>query len=189
MNFIGSKALPLRSHEHGATLIIALLILLAMTVLGTSSMGTLTMQERMISNMRDENVAFQAAESGLAACELNLRDNNPAVSQAGYQQQGNAAANAGGAFTYWWDDPNIWSTFGIDMAASVDTSTGSLGRGGVSQVPVCVREHIGLAPDDLSFESRSKRIGAEMYTVTSKGFGAEDTTESVVQSVVFARYK
>lgn len=177
------------NRQQGATLIIALLILLAMTVLGTSSMGTLTMQERMISNMRDENVAFQAAESGLAACELNLRDNNPAVSQSDYQQQGNAEANASGGVTYWWDDPNIWSTFGIQMAGAVDQTTGSLGRGGVSDAPVCVREHIGLAPDDLSFESRSKRIGAEMYTVTSKGFGAEETSESVVQSVVFARYK
>ena len=175
--------------ERGATLIIALLILLAMTILGTSSMSTLTMQERMISNMRDENVSFQAAESGLAACELNLRDNNPQVSQSDYQQQGNAAANAGAGFTHWWDDPNVWSTFGLEMAASVDLSTDSKGKGGVSQAPVCVREHIGLAPDDLSFESRSKRIGAEMYTVTSKGFGAETTSESVVQSVMFARYK
>ncbi len=178
-----------KAGQDGATLIIALLILLAMTVLGTSSMGTLTMQERMISNMRDENVAFQAAESGLAACELNLRDNNPAVSQSNYQQQGNAAANAGGSYTYWWDDPSIWSTFGIDMPGAVDRSSGSRGKGGVSADPICVREHIGLAPDDLSFESRSKRIGAEMYTVTSKGFGAEQTSESVVQSVVFARYK
>lgn len=178
-----------RSNQEGATLIIALLVLLAMTLLGTSSMTTLTMEERMISNLRDENVAFQAAESALAACETDVSDNNPQLSATDYYEQGDAENLMGGAFTYWWDDPAVWGAMGIEQPTSVSSGAGTLGNGGVAAMPVCIREHIGLAPDDLSFEARSKRRGAEMYTLTVKGFGAEATTESTVQSVVFARYK
>jgi len=160
-----------------------------MTLLGTSSMTTLTMEERMISNLRDENVAFQAAESALAACELDIRVNNPQLSEASYHEQGEAEGLGGSGFNFWWDDPAVWNDMGVEMDGSVSTGAGTLGRGGVSAAPVCIREHIGLAPDDLSFEARSQRRGAEMYTVTAKGFGAELTTESTVQSVVFARYR
>ncbi len=188
--FHGAAFAPVvMGQQRGATLIVALLVLLAMTVIGTSSMTTLTMEERMISNMRDENVSFQAAESGLAACELDVATTNPALSEADYYEQGEAEAAMGGGFEFWWDDPAVWAGLGLEMDWAVSADADALGRGAVSVAPVCVREHIGLAPDDLSFESRSKRIGAEMYSVTVKGFGAEQTTESTVQSVLFARYK
>ncbi|MFK8021197.1 MAG: PilX N-terminal domain-containing pilus assembly protein [Pseudomonadales bacterium] len=187
--FGAKRTTPGAAKQSGATLIIALLILLAMTLLGTSSMTTLTMEERMISNLRDENVAFQAAESALAACESDVRERNPQLSEASYFEQGEAEGLGGSGFNFWWDDPAVWTAIGLEMGDSVSTGTDTLGRGGVSAAPICIREHIGLAPDDLSFEARSQRRGAEMYTITAKGFGAELTTESTVQSVVFARYR
>lgn len=180
---------PSHPAQRGATLIIALLILLAMTILGTSSMNTLTLEERMINNLRDENVSFQAAESGLAACETNIREQDPALSGNKYYKQGEVSALAASSAAFWWDDDTVWGDASLPMPDSVDTDAANLGRGGVSAEPICIREHIGLAPDDLSFETRAKRIGAEMYTVTVKGYGAENSTESTVQSVLFARYK
>lgn len=59
-------------RESGAALILALIFLLVMTVLGTSSMRTSTMQERMAGNMRDGNLSFQSAEAGLRAAESFL---------------------------------------------------------------------------------------------------------------------
>jgi type IV pilus assembly protein PilX len=54
-------------------LIVALIFLLLMTLIGTSAMQGSTMQERMASNWRDWNVAFQAAEAGLREAEEFLR--------------------------------------------------------------------------------------------------------------------
>lgn len=51
--------------QQGAALIVALIMLLVMTVLGASTMGTATMEMRMAANDRFSENAFQLAETGL----------------------------------------------------------------------------------------------------------------------------
>jgi type IV pilus assembly protein PilX len=63
-----------RADQSGAALIISLIFLLLMTLLGTSSMRTSTMQERMSGNIRDYNLGFQGAEAALRGAEQYLRD-------------------------------------------------------------------------------------------------------------------
>ncbi|SMF43189.1 type IV pilus assembly protein PilX [Alteromonadaceae bacterium Bs31] len=63
------------SKQSGATLIIALIILVIMSMIGISNMQSSTMQERMASNNRQKNLALQAAESALRAAEGDLRVN------------------------------------------------------------------------------------------------------------------
>lgn len=65
-----------RKGESGAALIVALIFLLLMTLLSTSSVRTSTMQERMAGNMRDWNLGFQSAEAGLREAERWLLDTN-----------------------------------------------------------------------------------------------------------------
>lgn len=61
-------------RQDGAALILALIFLLLMTMLSTSSMRTATMQERMAGNTRDWNLGFQSAEAALREAEEFLRD-------------------------------------------------------------------------------------------------------------------
>lgn len=61
-------------RQEGAALILALIFLLLMTMLSTSSMRTSTMQERMAGNTRDWNLGFQSAEAALRVAEQFLRD-------------------------------------------------------------------------------------------------------------------
>lgn len=63
-----------RGRQNGAALILALIFLLLMTLLSTSSMRTSTMQERMAGNTRDWNLGFQGAEAALRAAEEFLLD-------------------------------------------------------------------------------------------------------------------
>ncbi len=63
-----------QKYESGAALIVALIFLLLMTLISTSSMRTATMQERMAGNMRDWNIGFQRAEASLRAAEQWLLD-------------------------------------------------------------------------------------------------------------------
>jgi type IV pilus assembly protein PilX len=69
----------LRGRQSGAALIISLIFLLLMTMLGTSSMRTATMQERMSGNLRDYNLGFQGAEAALRGAEQYLRDTGGAL--------------------------------------------------------------------------------------------------------------
>jgi type IV pilus assembly protein PilX len=66
------KTYSSKHMQKGAILIVALVMLLLLTVIGISSMRGTTLQERMASNMRDQNMALQAAESSLRKAESVL---------------------------------------------------------------------------------------------------------------------
>lgn len=59
--------------QRGAALIVALVMLLAMTLLGVTAVRNTTLQERMAGNLRDSNLSFQAAERALREGEEFLR--------------------------------------------------------------------------------------------------------------------
>ncbi|MCL2591142.1 MAG: PilX N-terminal domain-containing pilus assembly protein [Betaproteobacteria bacterium] len=51
--------------QHGAALIITMILLLIMSLLAVTSLRSTVMQERMSSNTYDHDLAFQSAEAGL----------------------------------------------------------------------------------------------------------------------------
>ncbi len=63
-----------RKRQSGVALIIALIFLLLMTLLSTSSMRNSIMQERMTGNTRDWHLSFQLAEASLRAAERFLSE-------------------------------------------------------------------------------------------------------------------
>mgnify|MGYP005856908813 CR=1 FL=1 len=70
--------------QRGATLIIALVMLLLISILAIGGMQGSVMQERMASNSQDQTISFQAAETALRQGEDNLM-NNTAVKQNALQ--------------------------------------------------------------------------------------------------------
>ena len=54
-----------RTRQNGAVLIFCLVFLAILTALGITGMESTILEERMSGNMRDFNLAFQAAESAL----------------------------------------------------------------------------------------------------------------------------
>lgn len=87
-----------RRGQDGAALLIALIMLLILTVGGVTSMRNSTMQERMAGNMRDRELAFQAAERALRAGEAYLNSFNatPSPNADGwFHAEGNAPAWGG----------------------------------------------------------------------------------------------
>ncbi len=55
--------------QSGSTLLVSLIILLVLTIVGISSVGNVTLNQKMATNYRDADVAFQAAEAALAEGE------------------------------------------------------------------------------------------------------------------------
>jgi type IV pilus assembly protein PilX len=60
------------SHQSGAVLIISLIMLLLLTLIATTGMQTSSLEEKMANNLRQRNLAFQAAESALREAVTTL---------------------------------------------------------------------------------------------------------------------
>ena len=59
------RAVCSRADERGTALVMSLLILLILTMLGITAMGTSSLQEKMSTGVRQSMTTFQLAESGL----------------------------------------------------------------------------------------------------------------------------
>ena len=60
------------AKERGAVLFMSLVILLIVTLLGLSSIQTTSMQEQMVRNAYNNDLAFQAAETAISEAELAI---------------------------------------------------------------------------------------------------------------------
>ncbi len=69
-----------RHTQQGVVLAIALIMLVLITLLAVSAMRTTIMEERMASNSRNDNIAFQLAETTLRHAEANLLADPQAIS-------------------------------------------------------------------------------------------------------------
>lgn len=85
------------SRETGAALITSLVFLTVLTILGMSTLGTALLESRMAGNIRDRNLAFQAAEIALRDAELYIRDSGRIVglTEEGYDNTAGCTGVAG----------------------------------------------------------------------------------------------
>ncbi len=82
--------MKLYRQQQGMTLVISLVILIALTVIGLTSMQSTTTEISMAGNLRESDLTFNAAEAGLSSGEAFTRDEN---SKATYTLDG--AENGG----------------------------------------------------------------------------------------------
>jgi type IV pilus assembly protein PilX len=66
------SAAALRARERGVTLVIALIFMVALTLLGTGMIRATMSEERMSANSRDYDVAFAAAEAALRDAKIRI---------------------------------------------------------------------------------------------------------------------
>ncbi|HBV20928.1 MAG TPA: hypothetical protein DEF07_04315 [Nitrosomonas sp.] len=67
----------LQQKQLGAAFVTGLIFLVVLTLLGMTALKTANMEERMSGNLRDRNLALQAAEMTLRYAEQHVRDNDP----------------------------------------------------------------------------------------------------------------
>ena len=159
--------------QTGAVLVVALIMLLALTLIGVSGLSSTTMEERMAGNMRDINTAFQAAEAALREGENLLTGAVPPTFD-----------NTNGLYTpappY---TPERWLS--ASWAASSTTSrayTGSIAD--LSAAPRYIIEELpSVAPApgaSLAADAPAPDVG--MYRITARAQGGNDTTVVMLQS-------
>lgn len=93
MNQLASKR-----SERGAVLLVSLIMLLLLTIIGVAAMRDTNLQERMAGNMRDRNLAFQAAEAGLRFAEQQIANKyGDLIKMADYETKSDAYDGFGGS--------------------------------------------------------------------------------------------
>lgn len=150
--------LPRRARESGAALIVALIFLLLMTLLSTSSMRTSTMQERMAGNQRDWNIGFQSAEASLREAEdylLNEDDLPEFNDTAGFYQINSSAAPA-------WTSSPLAEGAGVRDVALDDLPTAHY----------YVEKLSSIRPAGVSTETGTPVEEIYYFRITAVGYGA-----------------
>jgi len=79
MNTFSLKRRPPRAlakSQSGVVLVVCLVLLLVVTALGLSSMGSTSLEMKMASGFRDRSVAFEVTEEALSVAEAWLSETN-----------------------------------------------------------------------------------------------------------------
>jgi type IV pilus assembly protein PilX len=168
--------------QRGAVLIVALVLLLVLTVLGTAGIRDTTMEERMAGNFRDYAAALEAAETALRRGEGGVSSTSVFTGMLFDGSDGTYEVTAVSQSV----DPQTASNYGLSVAASLLTDDG--GKLLVSAVPEYYIEQlpeIELPASDLTvgFQDQAPRV--QYYRVTSKGYGVSPNTEVILQSTYF----
>jgi type IV pilus assembly protein PilX len=175
----------IKGRQSGAVLAVSLLLLLVLSILAVSMSQTARMQERMAGNVRDSDVAFQAAEAGLRGGE-DFIDSSPTapITCATPISQADCDVYEPGALetTDLRTDDTFWSAssyeYGVDGTDEIASA---------HEDPKYVVEFIEDIPDDdqLPPVITTRRY---FYRVTSRAEGASPTAKAVIESTFAERF-
>lgn len=174
------------SHRHkqqGVALITVLFMLLLMIIIGMAGMRTTTLEEKMSANLRDQTIAFQAAESAISEAEL--------VVEAMVQLSQFNDAGTGGYYQSTDNTDSPWETADWDDTTKVITGTAI---SGATSAPRYIVEHfteVATDSDTFNMGNYGQDVGAgnfEIFRVTALGTGASSTSRAIVQSSYGKRF-
>ena len=179
MDCVASKPLSACS-QRGAALVTALLLLVVMTILALSVMQMSRVQERMVGNTRDLNVAFEAAEAAARNGEAMVRAQATAPVDCSLKPtciswlKGSVPDLASQSATWWTTNATAFA----DPAGNAMSA--------VKDNPRYVIEHLGFVRTDGGVETSVLPVGRDFYEVTGRSSGASGLANTVVQTT-FAR--
>ncbi len=169
------------SKQKGAVLVFGLILLLALTLIGISTMQGSVFDEKMAGNAKDKNFAFQAAESALRGGELWLQNNPSQPLATATGTNGIWNLNSPGAGNWWQSGGGPWG----NSAPSVVTSNGI---SYVQAQPQRVIEESMFVRDSVAIGQQQAATGLNFYRVTAKATGGTDKAVVQLQSMYSRRY-
>lgn len=176
------------TKQQGAVLIVGLIMVLLMTIVGLAAIRSTGLQETMAGNMRERNLAFQAAEASLRVGEDLVEDNNVdgldfSGATVGLQPDLNQPGLGLPSVHEWTEEQ--WAENGAQTDLELDNV-------GEENQPWYVVEELmvlsfnaskstGGAIDQQSLQSTND-LEMEFFRVTSRGLSGSGESEAVLQS-------
>ena len=162
-------------NQSGFTLILSLVILVILTILSLSSMQSTRLETAMAGNMRESDLAFQAAEIGLDIGEGQVENS---ISHTDFNNPG------AGLYGETDDDPDYYdpATWGAAQIASVSLSQ-------LSTDPAFIIKYLGKRaqnPGGLvnisGYGGASPGKIVHNFRITARGVGQTTSAPRTVQS-------
>lgn len=190
------KNLP--GSQQGMALITGLLLLMVLTLLGITAMDNAVMEETMVKNQRDKQVAFQAAESAMVDGFgwLDIQPRRPRSGDSVAFDSGapagvvvntpNTLTNANAI------NPTWWATAGNGLGYGVATNAAEIP--GVAAQPRHITEEFvpsqtrSIRDNLVVSRDYATSSGRQFYRISSQGSGFSATTQVVVQGIYAKRY-
>lgn len=173
-------------QQRGATLVIALVLLLIITVLAISSMREVALEERLVGNLRDHQASLNAAESALRAGETIVAESATPLPTCPTSAPNCANAARPSATQLSATTWSGWASFGQPF-------TDSLAK--VPNQPRWYLSFIGFDPANsagvvevTNTDERSKGVGPYYYSVVAAGTGRTSRSLTVLESTTVQRY-
>ena len=162
-------ALPTARRQRGAVLYIALILLILLALLGVAGMQVASMQERMASNYRAMNRAFQNTEGVVRNAERSIEAVNDRTSlpTGNLVDDSSISQNCDDGF-----DPVTWGR--AQSAAAVPAAT-------VRRIDTCVPGESG--------SEMGGTVNKATATFQITGYAADDASNSTSASVVDTVFK
>lgn len=165
----------LPARQHGAVMVVSLMMLVVMTLIGVTAMRSTILEEKMSGNTRDSMLALQAAETTLLDAEDYLANTINALAvafdgtQVGLYQEGT--------------NPDL-----TNDATWVNSIAYRGAYPGVSSQPRFIIEYagqVGVAEDDITISDYGElsTLGTPFaFRVTARGTGGTDNAVVILQS-------
>lgn len=173
---------PVGAVQQGVTLVMTLIFLLLLTILGVTAISTSTLQEKMSGNLRDQDVAFQAAESALRGGEdkINL------LAQAVGNRNPDSLTNCTNCiWTIGTAQPlndTWWGSWKNEYGSSSKELTQAYAD------PSFVIEYGGFSKDNINIGGWGALQGIHYYKVSARAEGVTPTARSMLESTYKVRY-
>ena len=167
--------------QRGAVLIVALVLLLVLTLLGTAGIQDTAMEERMAGNFRDHSAAMQAAETALRTGELDL-GSSTTFGGLTFTAAGTSGLYDVEPLTHSVDPESAsnWTTVNATVLDKANTLIDADPDYYIEKLP-----EIALPGSDLTVGFQDTAPPVQFYRVTGKGYGISPNSEVILQSTYF----
>lgn len=162
-------------HQRGAVLVVSLIVLLVLSLLALSGARMALLEERMAGNMRDRDLAFQAAEAA-------LRDGEALIETVPMNAI-NAWDGSDGLYGLADASPDLWAD------ATWASAQSGTAIAGVSAAPRFVIQHIETVDSGTGALNLGQGYGAQSgsglvvtFRITARGTGSTTDAAVVLQS-------
>jgi type IV pilus assembly protein PilX len=175
-----SYKLPFRK-QAGIVLVVSMLVLVVITLLGITGMRNTTLEEKMAGNVRDTQMAFNAAEAALRNAESLLQAATlPAFKNA--DTDGDRVVDATATGGYYQPNTTIWKTINWDptTAPTNQVIASTVAIPDLAAQPSLYIEEMPATSMGGSLEAGAA-LNVGTYRVTVRAVGGSATSEVILQ--------
>lgn len=167
------------AQQKGSVLVVSLLILLVMTLLGVTAMNTSSLEQKIVYNFRDRQLAFQAAEAALRDGESFIQNTTLTAANFSATCANGLCTEASATTPVWFDQTlNVWTTTSRHRTASYSAPE-------VLQQPIYIVEWLGYVFPAGATPPTGAVAGPgdpEMFRITALATGGTTQARVMLQS-------